>query len=467
MAMFRRKGTLPVPPPAPPRQTRRTDGTDRTPQRANPPDQKHGSSSASHDRVAASDSGADLYVDKFLESLARQNPDSALSATQGIFAATPSSVYRGTNYLERPWRWLSDIASSSDGHGEFSRAAKIALLCQIWNRMILKEDSRLQMGRLVQAPLETEMEIYRSGLRSLIRLPADLELVPQVGDEGWSVAQALDQISQCITLLEDEGISIPIELQSLAAADPHLVKALRPDAATDGHGGTDDSIERLHSSAEKAESSDAANVAYMRAGAILLSNGDPEDALEQLEDAARLGHVDAMYDAGGQCLSLGNVGGARFWWEAAANGGRADAAWNLAATAYDDGDIVAAMEWYKTAADLGDSRGFAALTQIASDSEDTQSEFEFASKGAEAGDLFCLVHFGELVAMRAEGKPSELARALKYLEQAAGQGDTEGMVSASMVRGELGQRHEAMQWLLRAKGAGHPRAGELLDEYFT
>lgn len=185
------------------------------------------------------DSGADIYVDTFLESLVRQDPDAALGAAQGIFAATPPTVERGTSFLERPWHWLSDIASSSDAHGQFVRAARIALLCQLWNRMILKEDSRLQMGRLVQAPLEAELEIYRSGLRSLLRLPAHLQLVPHGGDEGWSVAEALGQISHCITLLIDEGIAVPIELQHLATADPDLVMTLRLDAEADGHGEAD------------------------------------------------------------------------------------------------------------------------------------------------------------------------------------------------------------------------------------
>ena len=136
-------------------------------------------------------------VDRFLSALVRNDTDGALDAAQGIFLAT----------LIRPVPWVPDSLNDRGPSWPTSRerkeveepvsVARIALLCQVWNRMILTQEPRLEMGRLVRAPRGIEQRLYTIGLRAMFRLPADDPLVP--GLNGWSVADATEHISTAST----------------------------------------------------------------------------------------------------------------------------------------------------------------------------------------------------------------------------------------------------------------------------
>lgn len=220
----------------------------------------------------------------------------------------------------------------------------------------------------------------------------------------------------------------------------------------------------LENAVAEAGAGDAASRARARGFAADM-RGEKQTAVAHYEQAARLGDVGAMFDAG--CLNndLGRTAASTYWWESAAAAGHVDAASNLAARAVRDGNLPLANKWFGRVAELGDSRGFAALIQLADDIGDGQAELDWSRLGAEAGHPFCLVRYSLLLTAANPGDQAAAHRALAMQEQAAAMGDANGMFLAGITNGQLGNRAEARRWLKRAEGAGHSRARSFIDRY--
>jgi len=193
--------------------------------------------------------------------------------------------------------------------------------------------------------------------------------------------------------------------------------------------------------------------------------GEKQTAVAHYEQAARLGDVGAMFDAG--CLNndLGRTAASTYWWESAAAAGHTDAASNLAARAIRDGNLPLANEWFGKLAELGDSRGFAALTQLAEDAGDAQAALDWSRLGADAGHPFCLVRYSQLLVQANPGDQAVLHRALAMQERAAAMGDANGMFLAGITNGQLGNLAEARRWLEQAEDAGYSRARSFIERY--
>lgn len=214
----------------------------------------------------------------------------------------------------------------------------------------------------------------------------------------------------------------------------------------------------------EADAGDAASQAYRQGLAASLS-GDKETALRHYEEAAQLGSLDAMFEAGCVNEQLGRVPASLFWWEKAARNGQAKSAWNLACSVLNQGDLPRARDWYQTAAELGDPRGFAALTELADRAGDAQAEMYWSQVGAEAGQPFCLMRYGQLMIQANPEDRATLLRALPLEERAAEMGEPGAMLLAGVVNADLGRMPEARRWLEQADRAGHPRARRLIDWY--
>jgi TPR repeat protein len=213
------------------------------------------------------------------------------------------------------------------------------------------------------------------------------------------------------------------------------------------------------------ETGDLAGQLYASGVALIVTGGDKREAFRRLEEAARLGHVEAMHEAGNAANDLGDVTVARFWWEAATKGGNGQAAQNIGASEIQAGRIEQARPWFLWAAQLGNAGGYAALTQVARDAGDHAQEEHWSRLGAEAGHPFCMLRFGA-VTMRFHGDdPQAVRTALPYLERAGEQGEPDAMFLAGLGHSRVGERNEARQWLLRAEQAGHPRAREALNQF--
>lgn len=215
---------------------------------------------------------------------------------------------------------------------------------------------------------------------------------------------------------------------------------------------------------DDAEAGDAASQAY-RSGLHAMSQGDVSTALGYYEEAARLGLVDAMYDAGCVSAELGRTSASTFWWEAAARRGHANSAYNLGVAAFQAGDLDVARHWYQTAAELGEGGGCAALTQMAADAGDKQAEMHWSGRGAELGHPFCLMRYGQLLMQANPNDRAVMQRALALEERAAETGEANAMFLAGVVNGQLGHQPEARRWLEQAERAGHPRARNVIDRY--
>jgi TPR repeat protein len=321
-------------------------------------------------------------------------------------------------------------------------------VCQLWGRVVLDDEPRYSMGRLFQAPTD----VLVGG-----------------GDRGWVAGEALEQISRTVRMLIGQGVAVDAGLHGLATGDPAAVTAARGSAGQAAESDFDHGMKTLQDFTDMAkqalQTGDVAGQIYAQGVAIQVSGGDELEAFRKFEEAARLGHVVAMYDAGCLANERGDRSVARFWWEAAANAGHGSAAQNMAASEIQAGRPGAARPWFLRAAELGDPDGFAALTQMAHDAGDDSEEMRWARAGAEAGHPFCMVSFGLLTLNSHGDDPQAVRGALPYVEQAGEQGDPEAMFLAGLCHNQVGDRYDARHWLLRAEQAGYPRAREALNQF--
>lgn len=223
-------------------------------------------------------------------------------------------------------------------------------------------------------------------------------------------------------------------------------------------------VEHVQTVIAAADAGDAASRAY-RDGLVAHVSGDKETALRHYEQAAQLGSVDAMFEAGGLNEELGRIPASIFWWQEATRRGQARSAWNLACGALKGGDLPSARKWYQTTAELGDNRGFAALTQLADEAGDPPAEFHWSQLGAEAEQPFCLMRYGQLMIQASPEDRATLLRALLLEERAAEMGESGAMLLAGVVNADLGRISEARLWLEKADHAGHPPARSVIEKY--
>lgn len=432
--------------------------------RTNPP-QASAPRLSSFDGVAGADRLGGLAT-AFLQACADEQFEAALQAAQDVMQAVPGDPRAPAreDFFEAPWKWAVAVAKSSAGEeGQRGRAAKIGLMTQVWTRQVLKSESRYQMGRLVPPPPDLEVAIYASSVSALVGLSPTSTLVSGRA-LSWTVGEAIEQISSAVDTLRAEGTRIDPELERLLSGDPSAFDNARGVSSSSPADPFDSTHARLKAEIDSAKAGDDASQMYVDAGALIMSGrGDDPRVFELLQEAARLGHVGAMYDAGGEANRKGDPATAAFWWEAAATARRADAAWNLAATAYDMGRLDDARDWYGRVIELGDNNGYAALTQMAADADEEAAEFKWARQGAAAGHPFCQKRLGLLTLNSETGGDQAIRDALPHLESVAQAGDSEAMMLAGLAHVRLGNRLEARQWLHRAESAGEERARHVLE----
>jgi tetratricopeptide (TPR) repeat protein len=245
---------------------------------------------------------------------------------------------------------------------------------------------------------------------------------------------------------------------------PESAPASHPSPQEGSFDGAMAQVQRVTDIFEDAEAGDAASQAYRNAFAAQ-NRGDKEAALTYYEEAARLGLVDAMYDAGCIHNESGNISASTFWWETAAKSGHAKSAYNLAVTAFQAGDMPRARQWYQAAAELGDGRGYASLTQMASDAGDGQAQMHWSQLGAELGHPFCLMRYGQLLVQANPNDRTVVQRALALEERAAATGSADAMYLAGIIHLQLGSPSEARRWLERAEQAGQTSARSTVQKY--
>jgi TPR repeat protein len=227
----------------------------------------------------------------------------------------------------------------------------------------------------------------------------------------------------------------------------------------------DEVANRMYETLQQANAGDEMSEAHLR-GMGLWANGQREEALQALSEAARLGSAHAMKDAGDLAQELGRDGEARFWFESAANAGSPGAMFNMGVFAFNEGDMRIAASWYQRAAEAGAPDGYAALTQLADNMGDAAGERHWARLGAEAGHPFCMGRHGLYLLMDSpEGDVPAARRAVVFLDAAAEAGNMDAMLLTVNVHHQLGQFEESSKWAARARATGDPRAIEMLDKY--
>jgi hypothetical protein len=153
------------------------------------------------------------YVDRVLG--CGGNLEEANAAAKLIFIACPktdphrriTSQREVDALLERPWRWLRDLSVEAETRSDQVVAAKLALLCFLWNRMLIADDPNIQRGALVQAPGEVEARMYEVGLRAMNDLSADTWLGGDLRGQ-FLVEDSRVRVASGLVALRGEGVDV-------------------------------------------------------------------------------------------------------------------------------------------------------------------------------------------------------------------------------------------------------------------
>lgn len=167
------------------------------------------------------DAGAgqlEQIVDAFLRNCGAGENYLILSNAEAISQAASADrkARASSDSRSRQWKWIKAVADQGEQDNNVAFVAKLGLMCQVWNRMILEQEPIHQMTCLARAPLDIELGLYKSALAALAAMPPTRVLVPG-GEQGWNVGEAREQISHCVVLLTSEGVKIDAELRQLAS----------------------------------------------------------------------------------------------------------------------------------------------------------------------------------------------------------------------------------------------------------
>lgn len=251
------------------------------------------------------------------------------------------------------------------------------------------------------------------------------------------------------------------DLKGFFAVPPKRLLPALPDPEREQRG---EVVNRMHALLTQ-DHDDDAGIALHQKGMLLWAGGNSDQALAALTEAAQLGAVQAMKDAGDLAREMGQDEKSWFWYETAANAGNADCMWNMATRHFNSGDLAGAADWYQKAAEAGLPDGYAALTQLASDRDDAPAERYWAKLGAECGQTFCVGRYGLLLLMDAPDDVPTMRRAREFLEQAADRGDLDAMSLAVNVNAQLGDSDRGQRFIKMVVDSGNDEQIDRLRRY--
>ena len=339
----------------------------------------------------------------------------------------------GTSILDQSrsaWTWLAAFAADATLVPPIVKL-RLAFFCDIWNENVRSQ--AYAWGLALGYPSEDEAATIHQAA-----LDYSGGLAPEtVVAQGDTVGQVRAGLAQRL------GLPLPAASGTPAAGLEVLGK--------------------FNQVFDDARAGDAASHAYAT-GITFAANGDDATAIPHLEEAAQLGLVDAMYDAGCAHRRMGNDTGAVFWWEAAAEAGHLDAASNLGVFESGRGNRSRAEKWFAELADHEDPRGYRGLAQLANEAGDPPAALQWVRRGAEAGDVVSMVEYSRALGTSSSGNPDILQESLRWAERAAHSGSADGMFLAGLSHAMLGSHADAGFWLSQAEMAGHPRAGAVKRE---
>jgi hypothetical protein len=150
------------------------------------------------DRLLACDGDlADAHAAAKQIFLARPNPDPHRRLE-------PDEV---DSFLQQPWHWLRALSEEAEDRGDHVIVAKLALMCFLWNRLLIPLDSRIQIGALVKAPRDAEAGLYAPGLRAMDALPPGTVLGGGQGGE-FLVEDSRGRVATGLVVLHSEGAPV-------------------------------------------------------------------------------------------------------------------------------------------------------------------------------------------------------------------------------------------------------------------
>lgn len=405
---------------------------------------------------------AKRLVASFLDKVLKGDIEPIGDTAQAIHHATPGGNPNGpipSDYFEAPWRWLTAVSERSARDGDYVLPAQIALMTEIWKRNILAEDPGYQMGRLSRPPLKLEETIYTIALTNVTKLqPADV-VVP--GHGGWTASDVVNLLSERVEWMIEAGEQVDPQLVSLARGGARFTT---PDPKPQYVVSFEKAHDIVQQNLDSAEGGDDASLAWLAGCAILNTpGGDPREALMHLEQAARLGHVQAMYDAGTEAHKLGEHDLALFWWRTGSDAGSSNCAFNLGVALRNNHQFEESMASFERCGELGDPEAYAELAKMAKlVFEDDAASARWLRIGADANEPWCLMQHGMRVFQGANGDVATLRQARDYFERSADAGQPIAIGMAANTNSMLGDHARCQRYVDMAVRSGDSQVIDML-----
>lgn len=134
----------------------------------------------------------------------------AHAAARAILAASPD-----TADPDQVWPWLAGVADAAESSGAHALAAKIALVCLLWNRVLIPQDPAIQTGALARTSELLEARVYETGLTCLCHLAPTHRLGGDRRGE-FLVEDAKARVADRLIFLHDNAVPISGEAYRLA-----------------------------------------------------------------------------------------------------------------------------------------------------------------------------------------------------------------------------------------------------------
>lgn len=405
---------------------------------------------------------AKRLVASFLDKVLKGDMEPIGDAAQAIHFAPPGGDPNGpipSDYFEAPWRWLAAVSERSARDGDYVLPAQIALMTDFWNRNILHDDPRYQLGRLTAPPRELEETIYTIALTNVTKLQPAEVIFP--GHGGWTASDVVNLLSETVEWMIEAGEQVDPQLVSLARGGARFTP---PAPKPQEYVAFEKASDVVQQNLDSAEGGDDASRAWLAACAIRMTpGGDQSEALMHLEQAARLGHVQAMSDAGSVAHELGEHDLALFWWRTGSDAGSSKCAFNLGVALHQNHQFEESMASFERCAELGDPSAYAELAKLAKLAfDDDAASARWLRVGADANEPWCMMQYGMRVFQGANDDIATLKQARDYFERSADAGQSIAIAMAANTNSMLGDHARCQRYLDMAVQSGDSQLIDML-----
>jgi TPR repeat protein len=189
--------------------------------------------------------------------------------------------------------------------------------------------------------------------------------------------------------------------------------------------------------------------AMVNLGILLQDKGDVEQAEEWYRKSAAEGNSVAMSNLGVLLEKRGDLEQAEEWYRKSAAEGESIAMYNLGVRLQDKGDVEQAEEWYRKSAAEGDSVAMINLGFLLQDKGDVEQAEEWYRKSATEGESAAMTNLGILLEDRGDVEQAE-----EWYRKSATEGNSAAMTNLGILLEKRGDLEQAEEWYRKSATEG-------------